>query len=94
MIIDPWEAFAEQGSFVNALVGLAGLARMVRALADQDGDPAPGGGQPDEFVHLLLAVASLGDAVDRLARAAPAQEADGDAAQPTSAPSTSGAWLR
>ena len=89
MLIDPWDAFAEQGSFVNALVGLAGLARMVRALTDQDGDPAPGGGQPDEFVHLLLAVASLGDAVDRLARAA-----DGDAAQPTPAPSTSGAWLR
>jgi hypothetical protein len=94
MLIDPWEAFAEQGSFVNALAGLAGLARLVRALADQDGHPAPGGEQPDEFVHLLLAVASLGDAVDRLAQAAPARATDGDAAQPTLAPSTAGAWLR
>ena len=46
--------------------------------------------QPDEFVHLLLAVASLGDAVDRLARAAPARAADADAAQPTPAASTRG----
>jgi hypothetical protein len=93
MVIDTRDAFAEQGSFVNALAGLAGLARMVRALADQDGHPAPGSGQPDEFVHLLLAVVSLGDAVDHLAQAAPARAADGNAAQPT-APSTSGAWLR
>jgi len=94
MLIDPRDAFAEQGSFVNALVGLVGLARMVRALADQDGHSTPGGGQPDEFVNLLLAVVSLGDAVDRLARAAPARAAEVDAAQPTPAPSTSGAWLR
>ena len=34
MLADPRDAFAEHGSVVSALAGLAGLARMVRALAD------------------------------------------------------------
>ena len=53
-LTDPREALAEQSSFVSYLVGLAGLARVVRALAadgDRRADPRR---DADDFVHLLL----------------------------------------
>jgi hypothetical protein len=66
-VTDPREALAEQSSFVGYLLGLAGLSRTVRALA-ADGARLPGSPcEPDDFVHLLLGLVSIGDAVERLA---------------------------
>lgn len=63
MLTEPIAALAEQSTFVNGLVGLVGMARIVRALAvDATAPPAA----PDDFVHLLLGIASLGAAVTRL----------------------------
>ncbi|MGH3870797.1 MAG: hypothetical protein ACRDSR_04655 [Pseudonocardiaceae bacterium] len=88
MLTDPREALAEQGSFVNGLVGLAGLAHLVRALA-ADGNPRVAtAGEADDFVHLLLAVASLGAAVGHLGTAADLPPAS------VAAPSTTTRWLR
>jgi len=68
MLTEPRPALAEQSTFHHALVGLAGLARLVCALAPVG--PPPGGprGEPDDFVHLLLGVVSLGGTVDQLGR--------------------------
>ena len=71
MLVDPRDAFAEHGSVVHALTGLVGLTRMVRALAEHDGRRAGDPGVADEFVHLLLGVASLGAAVQHLAQPDP-----------------------
>lgn len=63
MLTEPRAALAEQSTFVNGLVGLVGMARIVRALAvDATAPPAAA----DDFVHLLLGIASLGAAVKRL----------------------------
>ena len=91
-LTDPREALADQSSFVSYLVGLAGLARVVHALA-ADGDRRDGPPrEADDFVHVLLGVASLGDAIERLAESAPAQQH-----QRVTAPSpdsTTTRWLR
>ena len=74
MLTDPRAALAEQNTVATALTGVAGLARLVRALAAADrstGPPAPA----DEFVHLLLGIARLGDRVARLAAAVPSEPA-------------------
>jgi hypothetical protein len=90
-LTDPREALAEQSSFVGYLLGLAGLARTVRALAvdgDRRADPPPA----DDFVHVLLGVASIGVAIERLDESSPAQEPE-----PATAPSgdsTNTRWLR
>ena len=61
MLTDPRPALAEQSNFVSYLVGLAGLARAVQALAG-DGHPRSNAGhEADDFVHLLLGVASMGE---------------------------------
>lgn len=75
MPIDPQQAFTE-GTFVTALTGVAGLARIVRELAA----PAGTGAAADDFVYLLLGVASLGAAVERLV---PPPAAAGPADGPT-----------
>ncbi|OBA60256.1 hypothetical protein A5647_14925 [Mycobacterium sp. 1100029.7] len=65
-LTDPREALADQSSFIDYLLGLAGAARVVRTLADDDrraGLP----GHADDFVYALLGLASAGAAVDRLA---------------------------
>ena len=72
-LTDPREALADQSSFISYLIGLAGLARVVHALAadgDRRADPSR---DADDFVHVLLGLASLGDAIERLAESAPAQ---------------------
>ena len=94
MPADLREAFAENGGFISALVGLSGLARMVRALADAEGHPGRPAEPPDEFVHLLLAVVSLGDAVDRLARPEPGVGMDRPAAPVAPERPEPGGWLR
>lgn len=72
MLTDPRPALAEQSNFVGYLVGLASLARAVHALAgdaQRRADPPP---HADDFAHLLLGVASVGDAINRLAEFEPA----------------------
>jgi hypothetical protein len=66
MLTDPREALADESSFINYLVGLAGLAQVVHTLADDD-RRAETPGEPDDFVHVLLGLASVGAAIDRLA---------------------------
>jgi len=61
---DPRPAPAEHSSLVDYLTGVVALARIVDQLA-LDGSqekPVPA----DDFVHLLLGVASLGAAIDGL----------------------------
>ena len=72
-LTDPRDALAEQSSFVSYLVGLAGLARVVRALAadgDRRADPRR---DADDFVHLLLGrrEPGSGDRATRRIRAGP-----------------------
>ncbi|OBB85659.1 hypothetical protein A5760_06530 [Mycobacterium colombiense] len=87
-LTDPREALADQSSFIGYLVGLAGVARMVHTLADDDrrSDTRRG---PDDFVHVLLGLASLGAAIERIANSAtPQQNTDKAAVIPTTR------WLR
>lgn len=92
MLTGPREALAEQSSFVNGLVGLAGLAEVVRALAaDKTGRVSPAT-EADDLIHLLLGVASLGEAVDRLVERARADQPQEPAANPPRRTVTR--WLR
>jgi hypothetical protein len=96
MLTDPPELLAEQSSFVNGLVGLAGLAEVVRALAAADGaratTPAT---EADDWVHLLLGVASLGTAVGQLAPAAATDQSEADQSAAPPAPGRPPSrWLR
>ena len=92
MLTDPRPALAEQSNFVGYLVGLAHLARAVHALAC-DGQPrADPRREADDFTHLLLGVASMGDAINRLAESEPAQPS-GTTDAPAS-PATNTRWLR
>jgi hypothetical protein len=89
MLTNPREALAEQSSFVSYLVGLAGLARVVRTLATDGNHRHDAPHEADDLVHLLLGLASVGEAVERLAGSAPAQRNSA-----ASAPSTNTRWLR
>jgi hypothetical protein len=70
MLTDPHEALADQSNFIGYLVGLAGLARLVHTLAADSNLRAGGPCDSDDFVHLMLGLASLGDAIERLAEPA------------------------
>lgn len=87
-LTDPREALADQSSFIGYLVGLAGVARMVHALADDDRRSGTDRG-PDDFVHALLGLASLGAAIERIAKAPVAQQ---NTTASTAMPTTR--WLR
>lgn len=89
MLTDPREALAEHSAFVSYLVGLAGLAQVVRALACEGDLRRDAPRVPDDLVHLLLGFASLGEAIERLAESTPVQ-LDSDVA----APSSDTRWLR
>lgn len=87
-LTDPREALADQADFIGYLLGLAGLARVVHALAT-DGDRRTGGPRdPDDFVHALLGLASIGAAIERLANTAAAQP------PPASVAAMTRRWLR
>ncbi|MGH3273501.1 MAG: hypothetical protein ACRDNZ_04150 [Streptosporangiaceae bacterium] len=91
-LTDPREALADQSNFIGYLLGLAGLARVVNTLA-ADGDRRAGGPRDsDDFVHVLLGVASLGGAIQRLANSATAQPNPTVEAPPPA--STTRRWLR
>lgn len=90
-LTDPREMLADQSNFIGYLVGLAGVARMVHSLADDDrraGVPC----EADDFVHVLLGLASLGVAIERLANPAVTQQNPTVAAPLPAAPTTR--WLR
>jgi hypothetical protein len=91
-LTDPREALADQSNFIDYLVGLAGLARVVHTLAS-DGDRWAGGPRDsDDFVHVLLGFASLGAAIERFANSAMAQQ-NSTAKTPSPADQTT-RWLR
>jgi hypothetical protein len=73
-LTDPREALADQSDFIGYLVGLAGLGRVVHTLA-ADGE-GPGGRprDPDDFVHVLLGLASIAAMIERFADSAVAQQ--------------------
>ncbi|OBB98478.1 hypothetical protein [Mycobacterium sp. 852002-40037_SCH5390672] len=87
-LTDPREALADQSNFIGYLVGLAGVAQLVHTLAggDRRSDTSRG---PDDFVHVLLGLASLGAAIERLANPTTAQWNPTD---PAVVPTTR--WLR
>jgi hypothetical protein len=85
MLTDPQDALAEQNTVAAALTGIVGMARTVRALAAAGPtDPTPH--EADDLVHLLLAVASLGEATARLTAPVPPA--------PAPDPRAPGEWLR
>jgi hypothetical protein len=90
-LTDPREALADQSDFIGYLVGLAGLARVVHTLADDDRRPE-GPGDSDDFIHALLGLASLGAAIEQFANSAMTQQNPiAETLSPT-APTTR--WLR
>jgi hypothetical protein len=90
-LTDPRDALAEQSNFVSYLVGLAGLSRLVHELATDGDEGSARAGEADDFVHVLLGVASLGDAIERLGESTPMQQVS---AQEPSAGSPTTRWLR
>ena len=90
-LTDPREALADQSSFIDYLVGLAGLGRVVQTLAEGDrrSDPPC---ESDDFVHLLLGFASLGERIESIANSASAQTSS--AAEASDAGSAGRRWLR
>lgn len=66
MLTDPDDALAEQSGVLHALLGLAGVSRLVHQLADGP-QRTVGQAVPDDVVYVLLGMAGLGDAVHRLA---------------------------
>jgi len=82
-LTDPRAALADHASLIDYLMGLAGLGRLVRALGTGAGEPR----EADDFVHVLLGLASLGTRVERLAP--PAR-----VSAPGPTPDPSARWLR
>ncbi|WP_431232676.1 hypothetical protein ACQ856_25235 [Mycolicibacterium psychrotolerans] len=66
-LTDPREALADNSDFIGYLVGLAALAEMVRTLAS-DTDRSVSVRDCDDFRHALLGLASIGAAVERMAK--------------------------
>ncbi|AKK27206.1 hypothetical protein AB431_11525 [Mycobacterium sp. EPa45] len=64
---DPHEALADRSDFIGYLVGLAGLADMVRSLAAEGDRHARPARDCDDFVYALLGLASTGAAIQRMA---------------------------
>lgn len=91
-LTDPREDLAEQSSFIGYLMGMAGLAQVVRALATNGGCRAELSGDADDVVHVLLGVASMGQAIDRLAESAAVQRECAPGAPPPDSATTR--WLR
>lgn len=63
-LTDPRPALAEQSSLISYLMGIAAMAGMIDMLAT---DAARVSARPaDDFVHVLLGVASLGNSIEHL----------------------------
>lgn len=91
-LTDPRDALADQSNFIGYLLGLAGLARVVHALAADDNRRSDPPGDSSDFVDLLLGVASLGQSIERLADTASVQPQTTLEAHPSA--STTMRWLR
>ncbi|WP_333892770.1 hypothetical protein [Mycolicibacterium gadium] len=90
-LTDPREALADQSNFIGYLVGLAGIAQVVNALADGHLGSAQCR-DPDDFVYALLGLASVGAGIERLAyRSAPQPNPVAETSTPAT-PTTR--WLR
>ncbi len=92
MLTDPRQALAEQSSFVSYLVGLAGLARLVHALAADGNRRADPPREADDAVYLLLGLASTAEVIERLADRPPVQTAA--QGPPLLVSETNNRWLR
>jgi hypothetical protein len=64
-LTDPHGALGDQSSFIDYLMGLAGIGRFVRTLTVAGRGSAPTVGA-DDFTFLLLGLASVGAAIERL----------------------------
>lgn len=91
-LTDPREALADESPFIDYLVGLAGLARVVHTLAADGDRPSPLPGEPDDFAYILLGLASVGAAIERFAYPSAAQSNPHVTTKPPT-PSTT-RWLR
>lgn len=91
-LTDPRVALADQSHFIGYLVGLAGLARIVHTLAADGDRPSDPRRDPDDFVHALLGLASVGAAIERLANPPAAQANLPAETRPPTASTTR--WLR
>lgn len=87
-LTDPRDALADQSDFIGYLVGLAGLADVVHTLAGDGARAAADPRAPDDFVHLLLGVASVGAGIARLTDCAVAQSF------PVAGVASTARWLR
>jgi hypothetical protein len=90
-LTDPREALADQSDFIAYLVGLAGLARVVHTLADDD-RRSERPSDSDDFVHALVGLASIGAAIERFANSAMTQQVPISETPPSDALITR--WLR
>jgi hypothetical protein len=90
-LTDPREALADQSDFIGYLVGFAGLSRVVQTLAAADdgrrGDPR----DADDFVHVLLGLASIGATIERFANPAVVQRNPTETSPPGASTTR---WLR
>jgi hypothetical protein len=86
-LTDPQPALAEASSFIDYLVGLAGLGQLVHALAADGGSTAT---DADDFVYLLLGLAGMAERVEQLAAS---QAGVTTPAEVSGYPGT-GRWLR
>ena len=91
-LIDPREALAEQSNFIGYLMGLVGLGQVMHALADDDNRRPDTSCDADDFVHMLLGLASIGESIERLAETA-APQSHSATISPLSE-STTTRWLR
>jgi hypothetical protein len=87
-LTDPREALAEQSSFVGYLLGLAGMARAVHQLAVDDTHRTDPPNDTDDFVHVLLGIASLGEKIEVLGVSV------ADQPNPTAPAGSPSRWLR
>jgi hypothetical protein len=90
-LTDPREALADQSDFIGYLVALAVLGQVVHTLAADGEDRGGKPRDPDDFVHVLLGMASIGAMIERFANSALTQQNPSE----TPPPKTSTArWLR
>ena len=90
-LTDPREALADQSNFIGYLVGVAGLGRVVKSLAADDNRRSGTSLDADDFVHMLLGIASLAAGIERLANFGAAQP--NPTSEASAAPTTQ-RWLK
>ena len=69
-LTDPRDALADRSDFIGYLVGLTALADVVRALASDTDRRTEPVRDCDDFGYALLGLASIGSAIERMAKCA------------------------